>query len=148
MFGSFFIAQTVQAVIEALRGLDGRVVVIDWPRAGKALVDAGLEVVQVSGKPRALRRYAGARLYGDGVQLPLAAGCAAAVVAGAVVARADRDQVLAEYQRVVCDGGVIVLIDRQPATELTRFALVGGLAEIEQRHAGRTVVTSGQVVKL
>ncbi|HUH03853.1 MAG TPA: methyltransferase domain-containing protein [Kofleriaceae bacterium] len=148
MFGSFFIAQTVQAISEALGATDGRVVVIDWPRAGKALADSGLEVVQVSGKPRSLRRHTGARLYADGTRLPLADGCAAAVVAGAVSTRADREDVLGEYQRVVRDGGSIVLIDRQPATELTRFALCGGLAEIEQRHAGRTVVTSGQVIKL
>jgi hypothetical protein len=146
--GPFFIAQTVQAVREALDGVEGPVVVIDWPRAGKALSQSGVDVVCVSAKPRSLRRHTGKRLYGDHAALPLADGCAAAVVAGAVGARADHDALMVEYQRVVRDGGTIALVDRQPATELTRLALGAGLVEIEQRHAGRTVVTSGQVVKL
>jgi hypothetical protein len=49
---------------------------------------------------------------------------------------------------VVRDGGAIVLVDRGRAPEASRRALCAGLSEIEQRHAGRVVVTSGLVSHL
>jgi hypothetical protein len=55
---------------------------------------------------------------------------------------------LREWTRVVRDGGAIVLVDRGHAPEASRRALCGGLTEIEQRHAGRAVVTSGLVSHL
>ena len=49
---------------------------------------------------------------------------------------------------VVRDGGAIVFVDRGHAPEASRRALSAGLCEIEQRHAGRVVVTSGIVTHL
>jgi hypothetical protein len=75
---------------------------------------------------------------------------------------------LRDYKRVVRDGGAIVLVDRRSALpfgsaarsggagpfdrgrapEASRRALCGGLTELEQRHAGRVIVTSGLVTHL
>ena len=52
---------------------------------------------------------------------------------------------LASWARVVRDGGAIVLVDRGHAEEASQRALCAGLMEIEQRHAGRAVITSGVV---
>jgi hypothetical protein len=43
---------------------------------------------------------------------------------------------------------VLVLVDRGRAAEASRRALCAGLTELEQRHAGRLVVTSGLVTHL
>lgn len=55
---------------------------------------------------------------------------------------------LAEWSRAVADGGLVVLVDRAPSIELSRRALCGGLAELQQRPAGRMTVTSGIVTEL
>ena len=52
---------------------------------------------------------------------------------------------LRDWTRVVKDGGAIVFVDRGHAPEASRRALCGGLTELEQRHAGRVVITSGLV---
>ena len=52
---------------------------------------------------------------------------------------------LETWTRVVRDGGAIVLLDRGHAPEASRRALCAGLTELEQRRAGRTIVTSGLV---
>jgi hypothetical protein len=55
---------------------------------------------------------------------------------------------LREWMRVTRDGGAIVFVDRGHAPEASRRALCAGLTEIEQRHVGRTVITSGLVSHL
>ena len=55
---------------------------------------------------------------------------------------------LRDWSRVTRDGGVLVFVDRGQAPEASRRALCGGLTEIQQRHAGRTIVTSGLVTHL
>ena len=55
---------------------------------------------------------------------------------------------LREWRRVTRDGGAIVFVDRGHAPEASRRALCAGLSEIEQRHVGRTVITSGLVTHL
>jgi hypothetical protein len=50
--------------------------------------------------------------------------------------------------RVVRDGGAIVFVDRGHAQEASRRALCAGLSELEQRRAGRSVITSGLVTHL
>ncbi|HEU0037597.1 MAG TPA: hypothetical protein VFQ53_43600 [Kofleriaceae bacterium] len=52
------------------------------------------------------------------------------------------------WSHVVRDGGLLVFVDRGRETEASRRALCAGLTELEQRHAGRTVVTSGLVTHL
>jgi len=147
---ALFLSQTVDAVEAALAaaGASGRVAVIDWPKLGARLAERGREVLAIAGKPRSLRRVAGARLYGDIVRLPLADGALGAVVAPGVGERDDWEAVMGELSRALGGGGALVMVDRSPATELTRRALCGGLVEVEQRVAGRTVVTSGRVVAL
>jgi len=55
---------------------------------------------------------------------------------------------LRAWSRAVRDGGAVVLVDRGRSPEVSRRALCAGLAEIEQRRAGRVVVTSGLVTQL
>jgi hypothetical protein len=55
------------------------------------------------------------------------------------------EEVLRGWSRVVRDGGAIVFVDRGHAHEASRRALCSGLTEIEQRRAGRAVITSGVV---
>jgi len=55
------------------------------------------------------------------------------------------EEALRGWSRVVRDGGAIVFVDRGHAHEASRRALCGGLTEIEQRRAGRAVITSGVV---
>ncbi len=55
------------------------------------------------------------------------------------------EEALRDWSRVVRDGGAIVFVDRGHAHEASRRALCGGLTEIEQRRAGRAVITSGVV---
>jgi hypothetical protein len=43
---------------------------------------------------------------------------------------------------------VIAFVDRGHAPEASRRALCAGLSELEQRHAGRNVITSGLVTHL
>ncbi|HEY5951873.1 MAG TPA: hypothetical protein VIV40_40535, partial [Kofleriaceae bacterium] len=72
-----------------------------------------------------------------------------AAVIGVDVATDDGwETTLREWSRVVRDGGAIVIVDRGHAPEASRRALCSGLTEIEQRHAGRVVVTSGLVTHL
>jgi len=149
MFGSLFITQTVDAVSAALSTGDcqGAIVVVGQPRLGRALAERGHQVVVMSAKPRSLRRVAGERVYASAAALPVAEGAVAALVA---VGDSGGDGValVGEWSRAVRGGGLVILVDRAPAVELSRRALCGGLAEIQQREAGRTVVTSGVVIKL
>ena len=61
---------------------------------------------------------------------------------------ADWQATLRSWSRVVRDGGAIIFVDRGHAHEASRRALCGGLSEIEQRHAGRSIITSGLVSHL
>jgi hypothetical protein len=149
MFGALFITQTVDAVDAALAASDraGAVGVFGLPRLAHALAARGRRVVVFAPRPRSLRRVAGDRVYASAAALPVAEGALSAWVA---VGEVEGDGVarVVEWSRAVRDGGLVILVDRAPAVELSRRALCGGLAEIEQREAGRTVVTSGVVVKL
>lgn len=150
MFGSLFIASTVAAIHEALTAsaIDGVVVVVCQPRIGAGLRQRGVSVVQVSERVRGLRRLDGLRVCAAEHQLPFASASVAAVVGFGVGESAGSEDRLTEWQRVVRDGGAIVLVDRGSPSDHTRRALCAGLCEIEQRHAGRTVVTNGLVTKL
>jgi hypothetical protein len=69
-----------------------------------------------------------------------------AAVIGVDIAHDDGwEATLAGWKRVVRDGGAIVLVDRGHAPEASRRALCAGLTELQQRHVGRVVVTSGLV---
>jgi len=76
----------------------------------------------------------------------------AAVIATGLAIASDWEATIRGWSRVVRDGGVIVIVDRGGDRglrhEASRRALCGGLSEIEQRHAGRAVITSGLVSHL
>jgi len=146
MFG-LFQTQTAASVGFALDAADtrGLICVINAPRIGNYLAERSREVLQVSSKLRSLRRARGQRMYGDGFRLPIADGAVDAIVSIGLATDADWQARLAEQTRVVRDGGLVVFVDRCDSHEPTRLALCSGLVEIEQRHAGRTLVTSGTV---
>lgn len=152
MIDAIFIGSTTSAVTEALQsaGLwDGVVAVLGTPRLGRALGERGYEIVQVVDRPRTRPRSSAItrQVQALPASLPLADGELAGLVAGDANG-GDWDTLLAEWSRVVRDGGVIVIVDRAPPAEIARRALCSGLTEIEQRRAGRKVVTSGCVAKL
>ncbi len=151
MLSSLFIAQTVTAIGAALESAGaGRrpIAVLGQARIGRALADGGHSIVFVSDKPRSLRRVVeGQRVYGLMGALPLADNVLGAVVATGIGQRDDWERLMREWSRPITNGGVLILVERGAPSEFTRVALCSGLAEIEQRQAGRTFVTSGLVSK-
>jgi SAM-dependent methyltransferase len=150
---AIFIGSTTSAVTEALRSAgvrSGAVAVIGPPRLGRALGERGYEIVQVVGRPRPRPRgnAIARQVQAPPASLPLADGELAALVADGAGRGDDWQTLLAEWSRVVRDGGVLVLVDRAPPAEMARRALCSGLTEIEQRRAGRKIVTSGCVAKV
>jgi hypothetical protein len=144
MLDGLFLASTVSAVRAALAsaGADGKIVVVGDVKLGKALLGEGIAAIVVAAKPP---RGVPDAVTGTIDQLPLEAGAASAVVG---VGAVDHATALAEWCRVVRDGGAVVLVDRGDAVAATRLALCAGLTEIEQRAAGRVTVTSGLVTTL
>lgn len=149
MLSNLFVAQTATAVEEALgsTAVDGTIIVVGQPRLARALAEYRQSVVAIADRLKPLRRAPGP-VCGESVRVPVAGGVAAALVGVGVGERDDWAPVLAEWSRAVRDGGALVLVDRQAPAELGRRALCGGLAEIQQRSAGRTVITSGLVTRL
>lgn len=148
MLSALFINQTVSAIVKALESAGterGPIAVLGRTRIGRALAERGYSVVFMAEKPKPLRRVNGMRIRGRLDALPVAEHCLAALIAEGVGQRDDWSRVLGEWSRAVATGGAIVLVDRAPPAELTRRALCSGLAEIEQRQVGRTMVTSGLV---
>jgi hypothetical protein len=151
VLGSLFIAHLVDAVSAALAPMDRAdpIAVIGPPRLARALVDRGHKVIFVAAKLKSLRRVEGARLYGAASALPIADGAVAATVTVAAdPGDDDWAEALREWCRVVSDGGLLVMVERAARVELSRRALCAGLADVQQREAGRNIVTSGVVVKL
>ena len=150
MLGSLFISHLVDAIAAALEPIErgAPIAVVGPPRLARALVDRGYRVIVVAAKLKSLRRVQGVRLYGDAAALPFADGAVAATVAVAASTGDDWAAKLREWGRVVSDGGLLVMVDLAAPVELSRRALCGGLADVQQRDAGRNIVTSGVVVKL
>jgi hypothetical protein len=149
VFG-LFLTRTITAIDAALHSAgtpaDQPLAVIGDVRLGRAFAERGRRVVIVDGDRKKLRRLKrGARLHGDALQLPVADRALGALIGLDASDRDDWPGVLAEWSRAVEDGGALVLVDRAEPAEMTRRALCAGLAEIEQRSAGRVVVTSGLV---
>ena len=109
-----------------------------------AALAANREVIAVGMSARAAAKLANVQPDTSG----LADGSCAAVI-GVDVTEDDQWPVtLRTWSRVVRDGGAIVLVDKGHAPEASRRALCAGLSELEQRHAGRAVITSGLVSHL
>lgn len=145
MLESLFVPPALAAITEALTSAraTGPVVVIGHAKLATALRPTR-EVVAVGMTARAARQL-GATLADT---TTLEAGAAAAVIGADVATSEVWAAQLAEWTRIVRDGGVVVLVDRGHAAEASRRALCAGLTEIEQRHDGRTIVTSGLVTHL
>ena len=146
MLDGLFVAPAVSAVSEALGSAhaDGKLAVIGNAKLASALAAAKREVVAIGLSPRAAKKLTNAMADMSGIE-----DKSLDAVVGVDIAVDDGWEItLAEWRRVVRDGGVLVFIDRGHAAEASRRALCAGLSEIEQRHVGRTVVTSGLVTHL
>lgn len=145
MLDGLFVTPAVTAIAEALAsaGTTGTLVVVGNAKLAAAL-RATHEVIAVGLSARAAKK-AGATLADTST---LEAASVAAVIGVDVATDATWEATLHAFTRVVRDGGAIVLVDRGHAEEASRRALCAGLSEIEQRHAGRVVVTSGLVSHL
>lgn len=142
-----FLASTVGAVRAALAGrsnqASGDVIVVGDERLARALANEGVTVVAVVEAESRGNKHRAA-VVGQPQSVPLPARGATAVVGTGAVGQ-DGVACVAEWSRLVRDGGTVVLVDRGAAAVASRRALAGGLRDIEQRTAGRVVVTSGSV---
>ena len=140
MLDGLFVTPAVTAIDEALASAhaDGKIAVLGNEKIGDALA-ANREVVMVGLSPRAAKKRPEA--LADLSSIPDAS-------LAAVIGVESTTPSISEWSRVVRDGGAIVFVDRGHATEASKRALCAGLTELEQRHAGRVVVTSGLVTHL
>jgi hypothetical protein len=138
-----FVTPAVTAITEALASVraDGAIAVIGNAKLAAAL-GAGREVIPVGLSARAVKRLRVANR-----DLTVIAPASLAAVVGTDLG-ASWEDTLRDWSRVIRDGGAIVIVDRGHAYEASRRALCGGLTEIEQRRAGRSVITSGLVSHL
>lgn len=143
---SLFSGNAAQEVAAALAagGVTGRVAVLGDARLARRLRDAGRDVVCIGANVRTLRRARTPALAGSPAALPVGSGVLAALVAGGLAELDGWEQHLPEWCRVVAPGGLVIVVDRRAPAELGRRALCAGLTAIEQRSAGRTVVTAGR----
>ena len=147
MLDGLFVTPAVTAIVEALastRSDAGKLAVIGNAKLATALGEAKHEVLPIGLSPRAAKKLTNALADLSSIE-----DRSLTAVVGVDVASDDGwELTLREWTRVVRDGGAIVFVDRGHAPEASRRALCAGLCEIEQRHAGRVVVTSGLVTHL
>ena len=146
MLDGLFLAPAVTAIGEALASAhaDGAVGVVGHAALVRAIVSSrtGREVVAIDLSARAAKKLAGRKLADVEPR-----SLAAVIAVDVTKAEAWQDQ-LAAWSAIVRDGGAIVLLDRGRAMAASKRALCAGLSKLEQRHAGRAVVTSGLVTHL
>jgi hypothetical protein len=141
-----FVTPAVTAIVEALASAhaEGKLAVVGNAKLATALAEAKREVVPIGMSQRAAKKLTNALADLSSIE-----DRSLDAVVGVDVAVDDGWEItLREWTRVVRDGGAIVFVDRGHAPEASRRALCSGLTEIEQRHAGRAVVTSGLVTHL
>ncbi|MDX2091614.1 MAG: hypothetical protein SFX73_27385 [Kofleriaceae bacterium] len=146
MLDGLFVTPAVTAISEALMSAaasHGRIVVVGNAKLATAL-GASREVIAVGMSARAAKKFGA--VHPDTSALE-PASCAA-VVGVDVTEDGQWSTTLAAWSRCVRDGGAIILVDKGHAAEASRRALCAGLTELEQRHAGRAVITSGLVSHL
>ncbi len=148
MFDSLLAGAVAGTVADALASAgvgSGPVAVLGSIRLSRALATRGHEVVHLGAKPQKRIGAVARQLQATPDALPLPDRDVAALVVIGADAHAAWDRAMAEWQRVVAEGGALVLIARASPMEGTQRALCGQLADIEQRRSGRRVVTSGRV---
>jgi hypothetical protein len=133
MFAASLIAawtwgRTLRAVDDALGRLDGGVVAVVGGAPLAKLLAKSRQVISVV----------------PGGELPAGDGG----LAGIVGLRGASEARLAVWSQAVRDGGVLVLLERAPPEAMTKLALCAGLVDVEQRVAGRWIVTSGRVKRI
>lgn len=147
MLEGLFVTPALTAVTEALRSASadaGKLAVVGHAKLATALASAEREVVAIGLSTRAAKKHPKALADLSSVDARSLAG-----VVGVDVATSDAwEATLSEWSRTVRDGGAVVLVDRGHAAEASRRALCAGLTELEQRHVGRLVITSGLVSHL
>lgn len=146
MLEGLFVTPAVTAIGEALASTraDGTLAVIGNAKLATALLEAKREVVPIAMSERAAKKLTNALADLSSIE-----DRSLAAVIGIDIATDDGWEItLREWTRVVRDGGAIMYLDRGHAPQASRRALCAGLTEIEQRHAGRMVVTSGLVTHL
>jgi hypothetical protein len=119
-----------------------------WGKKARLCAEA-LRVAGAEGAVAVVERPALARLLGETRQVVAvpASDRAAFVPAadvGAIVGEPHDDDELARWAGAVRAGGAVLQVGRGPREEASRRALCAGLVDIEQRVAGRWVVTSGR----
>ncbi len=145
MLDGIFVTPSVTAIGEALASAraTGKLAVIGNAKLATAL-GSGREVLAIGLSARAAKRLTNALADLSAIESRSLDG----VVAVDIAVDDGWELSLREWKRVVRDGGAIVLVDRGRAPEASRRALCAGLTELEQRRAGRVVVTSGLVSHL
>ena len=140
MLDGLFVTPVVTAIAEALTSAraDGPIAVVGNAKLARSL-GASREVIAVGVSARARKTLRSA--VDDASELP-------ARSLAAVVGVDAEDTALQAWSAAVRDGGAIVIVARGRAAAASRLALCAGLTELEQRHAGRVVVTSGLVTHL
>lgn len=149
MLDGLFVTPAVTAVTEALRSArvdDGKLAVVGDAKLATALAKPPKSsvVVAVGLSQRAAKKHPSALADLSSID----DGSLAGVIGVDVAMRDDWEAALRDWSRVVRDGGALVFVDRGRAAEASRRALCAGLTELEQRHAGRLVITSGLVTHL
>ena len=146
MLDALFVTPAVSAIAEALDAKHGKLAVIGNAKLASALADArkDSEIVAIGMTPRAAKRLTNALADLSSIE----DRSLTAVIGVDITVDDGWEITLREWTRVVGDGGVVVFVDRGHAAEASRRALCAGLTEIQQRHAGRTIVTSGLVTHL
>ncbi len=143
MLDGLFVTPAVTSIHEALasaHATEGPIVVVGNAKLASALGEKR-EVIVAGLTARAAKRAANALPDTGSID-----GRSCAAVIGVDVASDEAwETTLRAWSRCVRDGGAIVFVDKGHPEEASRRALCAGLSEIEQRHAGRTVVTSGLV---
>jgi hypothetical protein len=143
---SLFVTPAVAPIVEALGSAraDGKLAVIGNAKLAAALVAKKREIIAIGLSSRAAKKLTNALADLSSIEARSLHG-----VIGSDIAIDDGWEItLAHWREVVRDGGVLVFVDRGHAAEASRRALCAGLTEIEQRHVGRTIVTSGLVTHL
>jgi hypothetical protein len=143
MLDGLFVTPAVTAIAEALGELEGTIAVVGDAKLAQALAGKRT-VIPVGLSARAAKKLPDAIADLSAIE----PGSLAAVVGVDVTTNDAWAATLQTWTAAVRDGGAIVLVDKGHAAEASRRALCAGLTELEQRNAGRAVVTSGLVTHL